>query len=82
MAPEWCLLLSALQGRSCLILQARLQLYSSSSPTIQLCIALAATLAPALALMAAACLIAKICSIAQLVRDGAVMLYPEHAQKQ
>lgn len=52
----------AAQQRFCLALYARLQLYSSSRASIQLCIALAATVAPALALMAAACLIAKICT--------------------
>ena len=51
------------QERSCLGLLARVQLYSSSRAIIQLCIAFAATLAPARALMAAACLIARICTI-------------------
>ena len=50
------------QERSCLGLLARVQLYSSSRAIIQLCIAFAATLAPARALMAAACLIARICT--------------------
>lgn len=53
---------AAAQTRSCLPLYVRLQQYSSSRASIQLCIALAATLAPALALMAAACLIARICA--------------------
>ena len=51
------------QERSCLGLLARVQLYSSSRAIIQLCIAFAATLAPARALIAAACLIARICTI-------------------
>ena len=70
---------AAAQARSCLALYVRLQQYSSSRPSIQLCIALAATLAPALALIAAACLIARICAGQSLCQMGSEHRFPSHA---